>query len=90
MPQAEEGNAMEERTQEKIQTCRRGKVPLLGRGEEEGWTTIGNSLCQACTAQGFPEGRVALAQAGHGKNLPASLGGTPSSGAGCAWQEAMQ
>ena len=35
---------MEERTQEKIQTCRRGKVPLLGRGEEEGWTTIGNSL----------------------------------------------
>ena len=30
-PQAEEGNATAEGTQEKVQTCRRGKVPLLGR-----------------------------------------------------------
>ena len=44
MPQAEEGNAMAEGTQEKVQTCRRGKAPLLGRGEEEGQAAIGNSL----------------------------------------------
>ena len=35
---------MAEGTQEKVWTCRRGKAPLLGRGEEEGWATIGNSL----------------------------------------------
>ena len=45
MPWAKEGNAMAERTLEKVQTHRRGKVPLLGRGLEEGWATIGNSLC---------------------------------------------
>ena len=36
MPQAKEGNAMSEGTWENVQTRRRGKVPLLGRGEEEG------------------------------------------------------
>ena len=42
------------------QTHRRGKVPLLGRGEEEGAATIGNSLHQSmCMPVGL-EGRVAL------------------------------
>ena len=31
-------------TQEKVWTCRRGKSPLLGRGEEEGQTAIENTL----------------------------------------------
>ena len=44
MPQAKEGNAMSEGTWENVQTRRRGKVPLLGRGEEEGRAAIGNSL----------------------------------------------
>ena len=35
---------MAEGTPEKVQTCRRGKVPLLGRGEWEGWAAIDNSL----------------------------------------------
>ena len=39
MPRAVEGNATAEGTREKVQTCRRGKAPLLGRGEEEGCTT---------------------------------------------------
>ena len=29
----------------KVQTHRRDKVLLLGRGEEEGWASIENSLC---------------------------------------------
>ena len=42
------------------QTHRRGKVPLLGRGEEEGAATIGNSLLQSmCMPVGL-EGRLAL------------------------------
>ena len=42
MPRAVEGNATAEGTREKVQTCRRGKAPLLGRGEEEGGaTTVG-------------------------------------------------
>ena len=35
---------MTEGTQEKDQTGRRGKAPLLRRGEEERQATIGNSL----------------------------------------------
>ena len=31
VPQAGEGNATAEGTQQKVQTCRRGKAPLLGR-----------------------------------------------------------
>ena len=37
---AGEWSATAEKTQEKVQTCRRGKAPLLGRGEEEGKATI--------------------------------------------------
>ena len=65
MPQAEEGNAMAEGTWEKVRTHRRGKVSLLGRGEEKGWTTIGNSLHRSvrmCTC-GLSEDRAALVQA---------------------------
>ena len=43
-PWAKEGNTTAEGTQEKVQTCRRGKTPQLDRGEEEGQATIGNSL----------------------------------------------
>ena len=46
-PQAEEGNTTVEGTRGKVQTHRRGKVPLLGGQEEEGQTAIGNSLCQS-------------------------------------------
>ena len=38
------GTPWAEGTQEKVRTCRRGNVPLLGRGEEEGWAAIGNLL----------------------------------------------
>ena len=44
MPWAEEGIDMAEGTQEKVWTCRRSRAPLLVRREEEGCTTIGNSL----------------------------------------------
>ena len=30
IPRTEEGNTMAEGTQEKVWTCKRGKVPLLG------------------------------------------------------------
>ena len=43
-PQVGEGNTTAEGTWEKVQTRKRGKAPLLGRGEEEEWTAIGNSL----------------------------------------------
>ena len=41
---AGEWKAMEEGKWEKVQTHKRDKVPLRGRGEDEGWTTIENSL----------------------------------------------
>ena len=37
--------------------CRRGKAPLLRRGEEEGRTTIGNSLHLECTCPRALRGR---------------------------------
>ena len=45
MLRAGEWKAKTEGTWEKIWTCRRDKVPLLGRGEEEGWATIEYSMC---------------------------------------------
>ena len=61
---AEEGNATAERTQEKVQTCRRGKAPLLGRargGGEEGHRKLLAPECaHACE---LSEGAVALEQA---------------------------
>ena len=51
---------MAEGTQEKVQTHRRGKVPLLGRGEEEGQATIGNSLHRSMRMPTGLEGGVAL------------------------------
>ena len=50
-------------TWEKVQTCRRSKVPLLGRGEEEGRATIGNSL--------HPSLYVCL-PAGRGNTIPSA------------------
>ena len=38
-----------EGTQEKVQTHRRGKAPLLGRGEEEGQGTIETPWAPVCT-----------------------------------------
>ena len=56
MLRAGEWKAMAEGTWEKIWTCRRGKVPLVGRGEEEGQAPIGNSLgpsmCVPASSQG--------------------------------------
>ena len=40
---------MAEGTREKVQTRRRGKAPLLGRGEEEGQAATENSLGPVCT-----------------------------------------
>ena len=51
---------MAEGTWEKVQTCRRGKEPLLERGEGKGQTTIRNSLCwRVCMPTGL-EGGLAL------------------------------
>ena len=44
MPRVKEGNVMAEGTREKVLTHRSSKAPLLGRGELEGWATIGISL----------------------------------------------
>ena len=60
MPWAGEWNAIAEGTQEKVWTHRRGKVPLLGRGEEEGPAAIGNSLGQSVHMPTGLEGREAL------------------------------
>ena len=55
------GNAMAERTQEKVRTRRRGKSPLLGRGEEEGQATKGNSLLRSVhMPMGIEGGRLLL------------------------------
>ena len=57
---AKEGNTIAEGTREKVQTHGRGKVPLLGRGKEEGQAIIGNSLCwSVCMPTGL-EGGMAL------------------------------
>ena len=53
MPWAKEGNTMAEGTWEKVWTRKRGKVLLLGRGEEEGRAAIGNSLCWSTYAHWF-------------------------------------
>ena len=57
-PQAKEGNTTGEGTQEKVWIQKRGKSPLLGKGEEEGQDTIGNS-CGVHMPTGL-EGREAL------------------------------
>ena len=69
---------MAEGTWETVQSHRRGKVPLLGRGEGEGQTTIGNSLCQsmhACRLRGLGgsaeamSGEKPLAHLGESRHL---------------------
>ena len=47
-------------TQEKGWTCRRGKAPLLGRGKEEGWASIGISQCLSMCMPAGLEGGVTL------------------------------
>ena len=42
---AKERKATTEGTWEKSWICRREKVPVLGKGEEEGWAAIEYSLC---------------------------------------------
>ena len=44
MPWAKKWNTMTEGTWEKVWTHRRNKAPLMGRGEEDGWVAIGNSM----------------------------------------------
>ena len=44
VPQAEEGNTTAKGTQEKVQTCRREKMPLSGRARGGGADAVGNSL----------------------------------------------
>ena len=51
---------MAEGTREKVQTCSSGKVPLLGRGEEEG-----QSMCMPAGL----EGRAALQRLQVARNL---------------------
>ena len=59
-PNTEEGNAIAQGTWEKVWTHRRGKAPLLGRGEEEGQAVIGNSLCWSMHMPVCLDGGVAL------------------------------
>ena len=65
---------MAEGTQEKVQTHRRGKAQLLGRGERERQTTIGNPAPERVHAHGLSEGRAALEQAKGCKKPLAYLG----------------
>ena len=51
---------MAEGSREKVWTRRRGKAPLLGKGEEEGWAAIGNSLPWSVHVPMGLEGRAAL------------------------------
>ena len=51
---------MAEGTWEKVWSLKRGKVPLLGRGEEEGWAPIGNSLHRSVCRPAGLEGGAAL------------------------------
>ena len=51
---------MTEGPRDKVQTHRIGKSPLLGRGEEEGQATIGNSLCWSMHMPVCLDGGVAL------------------------------
>ena len=51
---------MAEGTPEKVQTCRRGKAPFLGWGEEEEWAAIGNSLNRSMLMPVGLESRTAL------------------------------
>ena len=60
MPWAKEGRTMAEGAWEKVQAHRRGRAPLLGRGEEEGWVAIGNSQLWSVHMPVDLEGRVAL------------------------------
>ena len=53
---AKEGNTTAEGTWEKVWTCRRGKAPLLGRGEKEGRSAIGNSLHRSVHMPTYLEG----------------------------------
>ena len=45
---------------EKAWIHRRGKAPLLGKGEEKGWSAIGDSLRQSVRMPTGFEGGVAL------------------------------
>ena len=60
MPGAKEGNATAVGTREKVQTCRRGKASLMGKGEEEEWSAIRNSLLWGVYMPTGLEGRAAL------------------------------
>ena len=74
VPWAKEGNATAEGTQEKVWTGRRGKTPLLRRGEAEGWASIGNNLLwSVCMPVGL-EGGMAL-QRQTATVIPDSKGG---------------
>ena len=51
---------MAEGTREKVWTHRRGREPLLGRGEEEGPAAVGNALLQSVRMPKGLEGGAAL------------------------------
>ena len=51
---------MAEGTREKVQTRRKRKAPLLGRGEKEGGATTGNSLHWSVCMPAGSEGGAAL------------------------------
>ena len=60
---------MAEGTWGKVQTCRRGRAPLLQRGEEESQTITGNSLLWSMRMPMGLEGRVALCRLQTGRSL---------------------
>ena len=60
---------MTEGTWEKVQTCRRGKGPLLGREEEEGQAAIGSSLHWSMHMPAGSEDRAALRRLREARSL---------------------
>ena len=78
-PWAEEGNATAEETREKVHTCRRGNVPLLGR-VRGGGTDLHRKLhaLSVCMPHGLSEDGAVLTQA-MGSEKPFALLGK----AGC-------
>ena len=73
MPQAEEGIAMAEGTQGKVQTCRRGKVPLLERARGGGAGSHRKLPALELPMPMGSEGGEALAQATGGEQPLAHL-----------------
>ena len=77
MLRAGEWKDMAEGTQEKVHTHRRGKSPLLGRGEKEGQATIENAL--------GPSGHTCPPEHSFLAPAPSQSGFSPAGTLMCSW-----